>query len=32
MTHLSMTEGVGEGKGPEAEWGALVSDAEYRGP
>jgi quercetin dioxygenase-like cupin family protein len=31
MTHFSMTEGVGEGKGPETEWGAPVADAEYRG-
>lgn len=31
MTHLSMTEGVGDGQGPEMEWGAPVTDAEYRG-
>lgn len=30
MTHLSITEGVGEGQKPESEWGALVSDAEYK--
>jgi quercetin dioxygenase-like cupin family protein len=30
MTHISMTEGVGEGQGPETEWGAHVTDAEYR--
>jgi quercetin dioxygenase-like cupin family protein len=32
MTHLSMTEGVGEGKGPETDWGDHVTDAEYREP
>ena len=32
MTHLSLTEGVGPGQGPEAEWGARVTDAEYGGP
>src|SRR5437879_4694539 len=31
MTHLSMTEGVAEGRGPETEWGAHVTDTEYRG-
>ncbi|MGO8863471.1 MAG: cupin domain-containing protein [Acidimicrobiales bacterium] len=31
MTHLSITEGVGEGEKPESDWGALVTDAEYRG-
>jgi hypothetical protein len=31
MSHLSITEGVGEGQGPETEWDAHVSDAEYRG-
>ena len=31
MTHLSITEGVPEGEGPETEWGARVTDAEYRG-
>jgi quercetin dioxygenase-like cupin family protein len=31
MSHLSITEGVGEGQGPETEWGAHVNDAEYRG-
>jgi quercetin dioxygenase-like cupin family protein len=30
MTHISMTEAVGEGQGPETEWGAHVTDAEYR--
>ena len=29
MTHLSITEGVGEGERPEMEWGAHVTDAEY---
>ena len=29
MTHLAMWEGPGEGQGPETEWGALVTDAEY---
>ena len=34
MAHMSMTEGVPEGQGPEAEWGPHVTDAEYggRGP
>ena len=31
MTHISMTEGVADGRGPETEWGAHVTDAEYRG-
>jgi quercetin dioxygenase-like cupin family protein len=31
MTHLSVTEGVGESQKPESEWGALVTDAEYGG-
>ena len=31
MTHISITEGVGEGQGPESEWGAHVTDDEYRG-
>jgi quercetin dioxygenase-like cupin family protein len=29
MTHLSMTEGVAEGQGPESEWGDHVTDDEY---
>ena len=31
MTHLSLTEGVPDGKGPETDWGEQVTDAEYRG-
>jgi len=31
MTHLSMTEGVADGDRAETEWGAHVTDAEYRG-
>ena len=31
MTHFSMTEAVTEGEGPETDWGAHVTDAEYRG-
>jgi quercetin dioxygenase-like cupin family protein len=31
MTHLSVTEGVGESQKPESEWGALVTDTEYGG-
>jgi quercetin dioxygenase-like cupin family protein len=31
MTHLSMTESLGEGQRPEAEWGEHVTDAEYGG-
>jgi quercetin dioxygenase-like cupin family protein len=30
MTHLSMTEGVGDSHKSEMEWGPHVSDAEYR--
>ena len=30
MTHLSLTEGVGEGRS-ETEWGEAVTEAEYRG-
>jgi quercetin dioxygenase-like cupin family protein len=30
MTHIAMWEGPGEGHGPETEWGALVTDEEYR--
>jgi quercetin dioxygenase-like cupin family protein len=29
MTHLSITEGVGDGARPETNWGAHVTDAEY---
>jgi quercetin dioxygenase-like cupin family protein len=32
MTHLSITEGVPGDERPEAEWGAHVTDAEYRQP
>lgn len=31
MTHLSLTEGVGEGDRPETEWGPHVTEDEYRG-
>ena len=31
MSHLSITEGVAPGQGPETEWGAHVTDAEYGG-
>jgi quercetin dioxygenase-like cupin family protein len=31
MTHLSITEAVPEGQGPEIDWGQHVTDAEYRG-
>jgi len=31
MSHLSITEGVPEGQGPETEWGAHVTESEYRG-
>ena len=31
MTHVSITEGVADGGQPETEWGAHVTDAEYRG-
>lgn len=30
MTHLSITEGVGDGDRPETAWGAHVSDEEYQ--
>jgi quercetin dioxygenase-like cupin family protein len=30
MTHISMTEGVGDSEKPESEWGAHVTDAESR--
>jgi len=30
MAHLSITEGVAEGQGPETNWGDHVTDAEYR--
>jgi quercetin dioxygenase-like cupin family protein len=30
MAHLSMTEGVGEGQGPESEWGEHLTEAEYK--
>jgi quercetin dioxygenase-like cupin family protein len=30
MTHISMTEGVGESQKPESAWGDQVTDAEYR--
>jgi quercetin dioxygenase-like cupin family protein len=29
MTHLSITEGVGDSDRPESEWGAHVTEAEY---
>lgn len=29
MTHLSITEGVGDSKTPESEWGPHVTDSEY---
>jgi quercetin dioxygenase-like cupin family protein len=29
MSHLSITEGVGESPTPETDWGAHVTDAEY---
>lgn len=29
MSHLSITEAVGEGQGPESEWGDHVTDEEY---
>ena len=32
MTHLSITEGVGDSPKPETNWGGHVSDAEYRPP
>ena len=31
MTHLSITEGVGQSDKPETAWGAHVTDSEYRG-
>jgi quercetin dioxygenase-like cupin family protein len=31
MTHLSITEGVGDDATPDRDWGALVTEAEYRG-
>lgn len=31
MTHLSITEGVGESDKPEADWGDHVTDQEYEG-
>ena len=31
MSHLSVTEAVGDSDKPEAEWGAHVTDAEYGG-
>jgi quercetin dioxygenase-like cupin family protein len=31
MSHLSITEGVAPGQGLETEWGAPVTDAQYRG-
>jgi quercetin dioxygenase-like cupin family protein len=31
MTHLSITEGVGASPQAETDWGAQVTDAEYRG-
>jgi hypothetical protein len=30
MAQISMADGVAEGQGPETEWGAHVTDAEYR--
>ena len=30
MTHLSITEGVGQSDKPETDWGAHVTDSEYR--
>jgi quercetin dioxygenase-like cupin family protein len=32
MTHLAMWESPGEGRGPETQWGDLVTDEEYRRP
>jgi quercetin dioxygenase-like cupin family protein len=29
MTHLSITEGIGDSQKPETDWGAHVTDAEY---
>jgi quercetin dioxygenase-like cupin family protein len=31
MSHISITEGVGESGKPESEWGPLVTDKEYNG-
>jgi len=31
MTHLSITEGIGESNRPETDWGPHVTDAEYLG-
>ena len=31
MTHISITEGTGDAARPETQWGAHVTDAEYRG-
>jgi quercetin dioxygenase-like cupin family protein len=31
MTHLSVTEGVGDSEKPETDWRAHVTEAEYRG-
>ena len=31
MAHFSITEGTGDGGKPESDWGAHVTDAEYRG-
>jgi quercetin dioxygenase-like cupin family protein len=31
MTHVSITEGVGDSPKPEADWGPHVTDAEYDG-
>jgi quercetin dioxygenase-like cupin family protein len=31
MTHLSITEGLGESDRPETDWGPHVTEAEYRG-
>ena len=31
MTHLSITEGMGNNDRPEADWGGRVTDREYRG-
>ena len=31
MAHLAMFDGAGDGQGEDAEWGPLVTDAEYLG-
>ncbi len=31
MTHLSLTEGVPEGHGPETRWGERLTDTDYLG-